>query len=97
MSSAELLPLVLEPLLEDFRYWFERSHHLLSNNRIHFLSEADQADLLHRIEEAQQAIAVSTTMFNLSDKKVGIDPQLVVNWHRLLMECQAVGMRYRQQ
>ncbi len=96
MSSAELLPQVLEPLLEDFRYWFERSQELLSNNRINFLSEADQADLLHRVEEAQKTLAVATTMFNLSDKKVGIDPMMVMDWHKLLMECQAVGMRYRQ-
>ncbi|PLS68300.1 MAG: DUF2605 domain-containing protein [Cyanobacteria bacterium M5B4] len=97
MSSAELLPQVLEPLLEDFRYWFDRSHELLSNNRISFLSEADQDDLRRRVEEAQQSVRVATTMFALSDKKVGIDPIVVMDWHKLLMECQAVGMRYRQQ
>ena len=97
MSAAELLPQVLEPLLEDFRYWFDRSHQLLANTRIHFLSESDQADLLRRLEEAQKELATSTTMFHLSDKKVAIDPVVVMNWHKLLMECQAVGMRYRQQ
>ncbi|MCS6958819.1 MAG: DUF2605 domain-containing protein [Pseudanabaenaceae cyanobacterium SKYGB_i_bin29] len=97
MSAADLLPQVLEPLLEDFRYWFDRSQQFLTTHRLPFLEKEQQADLLRRVEETQKSIAAATTMFHLSDKKVAIDTALVMEWHKLLMECQAVAMRYRQQ
>lgn len=97
MSAADLLPQVLEPLLEDFKYWFDRSQQFLSSHRLTFLEESQQADLLRRVEETQKSIAAATTMFQLSEKKVAIDPALVMEWHQLLMECQGVAMRYRQQ
>jgi len=92
----QLLSDLLEPLLEDFIYWFGRSAHLLQNHRLEFISEEDQSRILSRVQTAQQEVQTAKTLFALTGKKVGIDAQAMLPWHNLLMECQALGMRYRQ-
>lgn len=95
-DSKQLLQELLTPLLEDFHYWFEKSIKLLDSNRIEFLAPSDQKDLLARVRSAQAELNSAQQLYNLSDNTVGIDPKLVVQWHRLLMECGGVGQRFRQ-
>ncbi len=92
-----LLDQLLTPLLEDFSYWFERCHNLLTTEKISFLSETEQANLLNRITAAQQELAVAKTLFDLSGHRVGVDTAVIHPWHRLLVECQAIAMRHRGQ
>jgi hypothetical protein len=92
----QLLSALLEPLLEDFAYWFAKSADLLQNHRLEFISEEDQSRILYRVQTAQQEVQTAKTLFALTGKKVGIDAQAMLPWHNLLMECQALGMRYRQ-
>jgi len=94
--SDQLLSDLLEPLLEDFVYWFGRSADLLQNHRLEFISEEEQSRILSRVQTAQQEVQTAKTLFALTGKKVGIDAQAMLPWHNLLMECQALGMRYRQ-
>ncbi len=99
MSNAatpdpEMLRQLLEPLLEDFIYWFERSQKLLSGKRIDFLQESDQKSLLERVENALKEVAVAIALFRAVGHQVGVDMATMKPWHALLMECQAVGMRY---
>jgi hypothetical protein len=98
---AELGPNVLrdllEPLLEDFRYWFQRAHDLLSRERLAFMTEVEQTHLLERVTQAQKEVATASLLFQATGHKVGVDVAALMPWHQLLMECQAVGMRYRQQ
>ncbi|NJK35484.1 MAG: DUF2605 domain-containing protein [Oscillatoriales cyanobacterium SM2_2_1] len=100
-QSAELEPNVLrellEPLLEDFRYWFQRAHDLLSQERLEFMTDADQSRLLERVTQAQKEVATATILFKVTGHQVGVDVAALMPWHHLLMECQAVGMRYRRQ
>ena len=91
-----LLQEILDPLVEDFEYWFERSAVLLGNNRITFLKEADQAELLSRVEHAQAELQSAKQLYNLTSNTVGIDSSLVMKWHRLLVECGSVGSRFRR-
>jgi hypothetical protein len=70
-QDSEVLKFILEPLLEDFDYWFGRSLLLLEQEEINFLTEPQKNDLITRV-------------------------QAMMPWHNLLMECQAVGMRFRQ-
>ncbi|BAZ82290.1 MAG: DUF2605 domain-containing protein [Sphaerospermopsis sp.] len=94
--SAELLKSVLEPLLEDFEYWFARSRQLLENEKISFMSEQEQSDLLNRVTQAQAELNTSKMLFAVTGKKVGLDMATLMPWHQLLGECWKVGMRYRQ-
>jgi hypothetical protein len=96
LPSAELLQSVLEPLLEDFEYWFERSQNLLENEKISFMSEQEQSNLLNRVKQAQSELSTSKILFAATGKQVGLDMAILIPWHQLLGECWKVGMRYRQ-
>jgi len=94
-QRAELLETVLAPLLEDFVYWFGRSRALLAATQLGFLAPAEQQDLIRRLEQAESEVKTARLLYQATGKQVAIDMGPVREWHRLLMECQAVGMRYR--
>lgn len=96
-NNSQLLEQLLEPLLEDFIYWFGRSQSLLANTDIDFLTEQQRHHLLERLDTAQKEVQTAKLLFNLSGKTVGVDVQAMAPWHGLLMECQSIGMRYRQE
>ena len=92
--DPEMLRQLLEPLLQDFNYWFGRSQKLLSSERLSFLTEAEQQNLLERVENALKEVAVAVSLFKATDHQVGVDMATMKPWHELLMQCQVVGMRY---
>ncbi|WP_019500060.1 DUF2605 domain-containing protein [Pseudanabaena sp. PCC 6802] len=94
--ESELLQELLDPLLEDFRYWFGRSRDLLELQKLSFLSDAEQSSLLSRVKDALKEVETATVLFNATGKQVGIDIAAMKPWHGLLMECQSVGIRYHQ-
>lgn len=94
-SEQDLLKSVLQPLLEDFQYWFSRSRSLLETEDIPFLSEEQQSDLLARVQHAQQQVSTAQMLFHATDGQVGIETSTLVPWHRLVNECWQVGMRWR--
>jgi hypothetical protein len=94
-SEQELLKSVLQPLLEDFQYWFSRSRTLLETEDITFLTQEQQANLLTRVKDAQQAVSTAQMLFEVTHGQVGIDTATLVPWHHLLNECWQVGMRWR--
>jgi hypothetical protein len=96
LPTPNLLESVLEPLLDDFEYWFARSRQLLENEKISFMSDQQQSDLLNRVEQAQLELNTSKMLFAATDKKVGIDMATLIPWHQLLGECWRVSMRHRK-
>ena len=94
-SEQELLKTVLQPLLEDFQYWFSRSRSLLETEDITFLDEEQQSELLERVKKAQQEVTTAQMLFQATDGQVGIETATLVPWHRLVSECWQVGMRWR--
>jgi len=94
-SEQELLKSVLQPLLEDFQYWFSRSRSLLESEDISFLSDDQQSDLLARVRKAQQEVSTAVMLFQATDGQVGIETATLVPWHRLVSECWQVGMQWR--
>src|ERR671932_1173585 len=94
-SEQELLKSVLQPLLEDFQYWFSRSRSLLETEDIPFLSDQQQSDLLTRVKQAQQEVSTAQMLFDATDGQVGVETSTLVPWHHLLNECWQVGMRWR--
>ncbi|AFZ29128.1 Protein of unknown function DUF2605 [Gloeocapsa sp. PCC 7428] len=95
LPEPELLKTILQPLLEDFQYWFERSRHLLETEQIAFLDQQQQFDLLERVKQAQQEVNSAQMLFQVTGGQVGIDMAAIMPWHHLLTECWKVGMRFR--
>lgn len=96
-SESELLKSLLEPLLEDFQYWFQRSRSLLETQTIDFLGAEAQADLLARVIQAQQEVGTAQMLLSATDGQVGVEASIMVPWHQLVAECWKVGMRYRRE
>ncbi len=95
LPEPELLKTVLQPLLEDFQYWFARSRNLLETEQLSFLSNQEQSALLERVKQAQEEVNTAKMMFTATEGQVGIDMATLMPWHQLLSECWKVAMRFR--
>jgi hypothetical protein len=94
-SDAELLKSLLEPLLDDFQYWLERSRLFLEKEEISFLEGDQQADLLARVITAQQEVSTARMLFRATDGRAGVETAVLTPWHNLVTECWQVAMRWR--
>lgn len=97
LPDPELLKTILQPLLEDFEYWFARSRSLLENERISFLRVEQQSNLLGRVQQAQQEVGAAKVLFQATAGQVGIDMAALMPWHQLLTECWQVAVRFRSE
>jgi hypothetical protein len=95
-SEQELLKTVLEPLLEDFQYWFARSRSLLESERLSFFSVEEQNRLLERLKQSQQEVSTAQMLFKATEGKVGIESRMLVPWHHLVAECWDVARKWRE-
>ncbi len=95
-SEQDLLKTILQPLLEDFTHWFSRSVTLLEKERISFLSESEQQELLAKVKNALQEVAAAQMLFQATDGQVGIEPSTMLTWHKIVGECWQVAMLFRQ-
>jgi hypothetical protein len=100
MSSSQptenkLLKEILEPLLEDFQYWFSRSRSFLETETISFFSEEEQQQLLDRIKQCQQEVSTSQMLLKATNGQVGIEASMLVPWHHLVTECWQVATKWR--
>lgn len=96
LPEPELLKTVLQPLLEDFQYWFARSRELLETEQLSFMSNQEQSDLLLRVKQAQDKVNTTKMLFAATDGQVGIEMETLMPWHKLVTECWQVAMRFRQ-
>jgi len=97
LPGAELLKTVLEPLLQDFEYWFTRSRNFLETEQLSFMSHQEQSDLLLRVKQAQAELNTAKMLFTATDKQVGIDMTTLTPWHKLVTECWSVAMRFHKE
>ncbi len=95
-TEKELLKTVLEPLLEDFQYWFERSHNLLESEQMPFFSAQEQEQLLARIVHSQKEVQTAQMLFKATDGSAGIDSKMLLPWHQLVAECWGVAQKWRE-
>ncbi len=96
-AELELLKNLLEPLLEDFLYWFGRSQTLLETETIDFLGAEKQAEMLSRVQKAREEANIAKQLFHATDGKAGVEMQVIMPWHKLLTECWQVSMRFRRE
>lgn len=94
-SDKELLKSILEPLLEDFSYWFEQSRTFLETETIFFLEREEQDILLDRINRAQQEVMTAKMLLSVTEGQAGIDPAILAPWHKLVTECWLIAQRCR--
>lgn len=97
LPESELLKTVLQPLLEDFQYWFARSRALLETEEITFLSAQQQSQLLDRVKQAHAEVSTAQMLFQATDAQVGIETSVLMPWHQLVTECWQVSMRFHAQ
>ncbi|MBW4655380.1 MAG: DUF2605 domain-containing protein [Kaiparowitsia implicata GSE-PSE-MK54-09C] len=95
LPESQLLKTLLEPLLDDFQYWFERSHTLLNEQPLEGLSAQEQATLLARVQQARQEVASAKALFQATGGQVGIESSALMPWHHLVMECWKVSVQHR--
>lgn len=95
LPEPELLKSLLQPLLEDFQYWFDRSRNLLESQEIEFLGSERQAALLERVKQAQQEVNAAQLILDITDGQAGVDMSVLMPWHHLVTECWQVGMQFR--
>jgi hypothetical protein len=95
VPESNLLKTVLQPLLEDFQYWFERSRVLLETEEIPFLGPEKQADLLARVHQAQQEVRTTQMLLKATDGQVGVESSVLMPWHQLVTECWQMAIRFR--
>ncbi len=93
--DPNLLKVVLEPLLEDFAYWFVRSEAFIGRERLSFLSLDAQADLLARVQQTLAEVRATQALFRITEGKAGVEAKVLVPWHQLLLECWEVANRFR--
>lgn len=93
--DPELLKTLLEPLLDDFKYWLGRAQSLLLKEQIEFLSTPEQENLLARVEQVLQEVSVCQSLFHATSGQVGVDTAMLIGWHRLVAECWQVMIRFR--
>jgi hypothetical protein len=96
-TDSELLKSILEPLLEDFQYWFERSLTFLESNDISFMDLDQQADLVARVTQARQEVSAAQALFKVTNGEVGVEVAALAPWHHLVSECWQVANRFRQE
>ncbi|MBP5971837.1 DUF2605 domain-containing protein [Brasilonema sp. CT11] len=97
LPEPELLKTVLQPLLEDFQYWFARSRNFLETEELLFMSQHEQSDLLTRVKKAQEEVNTAKMLFTATGGQVGIDMATLMPWHQLVTKCWNVAMRFRSQ
>lgn len=94
-TEQELLKTVLEPLLDDFQYWFSRAQTLLESETMDFLESDEQTHLLERVKRSQQEVSTAQMLFQATGKQIGIDMAVLVPWHQLVGECWRVASQWR--
>jgi hypothetical protein len=95
LPDPNLLKTVLQPLLDDFQYWFTRSRDLLESQTISFMTPEQQADLLHRVTQSYQEVAAAQALLLATDGQAGVETSVLMTWHNLVTECWQVSMRLR--
>lgn len=95
-TEKELLKQVLEPLLDDFLYWFERSLNSLESEKLAFLSQEEQTDLNKRLKNAIKEVSTAKMLFKATEGEAGIDSKMLLPWHNLVAQCWNVARLRRQ-
>lgn len=96
-DADSLLQKVLQPLLDDFQYWFHRSLDLLESEPLPWLEPTEQDQLTQRLHNALAETRTAAALLKATNGQVGVDTAQVMAWHQLVAEAWAVARRHRSQ
>ena len=86
-SEQPLVQIVLEPLLEDFQYWFDETLVLLASPSAHCLEPDERQALAAQLTTAQQEVATARSLLLATEGQAGVDIAVVGQWHQLVSRC----------
>ncbi|MEO1181368.1 MAG: DUF2605 domain-containing protein [Cyanobacteria bacterium J06636_28] len=95
-ADTPLVQSVLEPLLNDFQYWFSESKTLLTSPKADCLDAEQRQSLIDQVEATQQAVNTARTLLLATDGQAGVEPSLVMTWHQLVLRCWQAAQQIRQ-
>lgn len=82
-----LVQSILEPLLDDFQYWFGEAETLLNSPEANCLDERDRQQLAAQLHTAKQEVATARTLMLATAGNAGVDVAVVSQWHQLVSKC----------
>ncbi|MEM6837170.1 MAG: DUF2605 domain-containing protein [Cyanobacteria bacterium P01_C01_bin.120] len=88
---------ILEPLLDDFQYWFGETKQLLNSPKADCLAKRDRQDLVEELTEAEQSVGTAKTLMLATGGKAGVELSVVTQWHQLVAKCWQTSRYIRQQ
>lgn len=95
LPEPQLLKALLEPLFDDFHYWFGRAESLLRQEVLSFLEPESQAQLLAQVVQSQQEVNAAQSLFAATEGQAGVDTEVLMKWHQLVNECWRVSYQHR--
>ena len=95
-TELALLKSILEPLLEDFIYWFERAQAFIEKEELTFLTFEEKQSLLQRFRDSEQEVKTARTLYQATDGRAGIETSIMVPWHNLVAEYWQLASRWRR-
>lgn len=93
--DQSLMQDVLEPLLEDFQYWFSEAKALLDSPKASCLVIEQRQTLIEQISAAQQEVSAVSTLLKATGGQAGVDMPVVMHWHQLVGQCWQVSRQIR--
>lgn len=94
-SDQALVQTVLEPLLDDFQYWFHEASTLLTSPTADTLAPEQRYPLLEQVKAAQKEVAIARTLLLATGGQAGVDTAIVGSWHQLVSQCWQVARYLR--
>lgn len=95
-ADQPLLQTILEPLLDDFLYWFGETKSLLESPKADCLAAAERDALTEELSTAQQEVATAKTLMLATGGDAGVEVAVVGQWHQLVNKCWQTARRIRQ-
>ncbi|MEM1311613.1 MAG: DUF2605 domain-containing protein [Cyanobacteria bacterium P01_C01_bin.70] len=92
-----LVQTILEPLLDDFQYWFSETKRLLNSPKAECLAASDRQALVEELNEAEQSVGTAKTLMLATGGKAGVELSVVTHWHQLVAKCWQTSRYIRQQ
>ena len=95
-TELTLLKSILEPLLEDFIYWFERAQVFIEKEELTFLTPEEKRSLLQRFRDSEQEVKTARALYQATDGRAGVEASIMVPWHNLVAEYWQLASQWRQ-
>lgn len=93
LPHSPIVKSLLEPLLDDFMYWFAQARQMLEGDTLPFLEAHQRQTLLAQITQAQGEVQAAHAL--LRSTGVGVDTTVLMTWHRLVLECWHLRLQTR--